>query len=459
MKWCSVTIRASLSDEYTASGIYIVDLTRQQEVCVTISANLRERLKASDRTAVAALDASLDRVLWENLVLFGEGDLLETGKDLSMHLRDFEVSPSKQLRVLVFKFADPANTETRAKHAQFEHATISPRPLDRMVISSTPFAAAHISLFHGYLSSATLSLVRRSIVFADGRFLDGMEGGCGFIPSVGTFGLVAGSLVKKNGEGRLLILVPWNIINQHIPAEFCAPHIDRIGFDEPVAQPVGGVVAVQIKLSPNVVSWGSGVLVESDFVITNNHVIGKHSAEKLKVRINSEEKLVKEVHRPIRDLDIAVLVLSEAFSSEFKPTKLALVNPKPNDEVKSVGYGLFSPERFGANPVPLQSSGIVSKSIKGMIMTTASCWNGSSGGALLNRSSELVGIMSSNAKDNNLNEIMPDMSMSIPISYVRQALERMKHKSGSFELNAQLQKLWKLQHRHTDISQPLKSRI
>lgn len=459
MKWCSVTIRASLSDGYTTSGIYIIDLPRKQEICVTISANLRERLSASDRTAVAALNASLDRVLWENLELFSETDLLDTGKDLSVNSRDFEVRPSSPLKLLIFKFADPINFEARAKNAHFNYTTISPKPLDRMAISSSPFAAAHVSLFHGFLTAATTSLVRPNIIFADGRYLEGMEGGCAFVPDVGTFGLVAGSLIKKNGEGKLLIVVPWCVLYPHIPAEFRAPHIDRIGFDEPTSKPIGGVVAVQIKLSPSIVSWGSGVLVESNIVVTNNHVIGKHATEKLKVRINFEEKFVREVHRPIKDLDLAVLILSEAFSPEYRPIKLAFGDPKANDDVKSVGYGLFAPERFGSNPVPLQSRGIVSKSIKGMIMTTASCWNGSSGGALLNHWSELVGVMSSNAKDNNLNEIMPDVSMSIPVSYVKQVLEKVKSREGSSELSAQLQNVWKLQHKHSDISQPVRSNL
>lgn len=77
-------------------------------------------------------------------------------------------------------------------------------------------------------------------------------------------------------------------------------------------------------------------------------------------------------------------------------------------------------------------------------MTSAGCWNGSSGGGLFNDAGDLVGMMASNVRDNTTGEIMPDLSMSIPASVITGAI---RTKSVSKEVA----RLWRLEPSYKEI--------
>lgn len=142
-----------------------------------------------------------------------------------------------------------------------------------------------------------------------------------------------------------------------------------------------------------ILSSGSGVIISKDgYIITNNHVIDK--AQQIKVVLNDKREYDAEIIGADVSTDIALLKISE--------TNLPFIEPGNSDHVK-VGEWVMAV----GNPFNLTSTvtaGIVSAKarninlfrenygIESFIQTDAAVNPGNSGGALVNRKGELIGI-------------------------------------------------------------------
>ena len=141
-------------------------------------------------------------------------------------------------------------------------------------------------------------------------------------------------------------------------------------------------------------SIGSGVIVDAKngYVITNNHVVDK--ADAIKVRLNDDREFDAELIGKDPDTDIAVL--------KIKPDALVALSMADSDELQvgdfvvAIGspFGLRQTVTSGIVSGLSRQTGISEGGYEDFIQTDASINPGNSGGALVNLRGELVGIPS-----------------------------------------------------------------
>lgn len=457
MHWAPATLCSDLTSGSTASGVYIVDRKLRIEYVITLTDHLHSSLV--EGKALTTVNVNVNKANWEELQLQHALPLHQVEQTLDSMSRDFSLNPSRALKLLVFTFVSPS-TEERLKYACNEFTLASPQMIGSHVqLSTTPFGVSHLNLFHGYRSGGTVSLVLKDLILVDARYLDSMEGGLALdSESEGILGLIAGHLVHNRKRGSFVPVVPWDLLVENLrkvipnfPTPFSPPKV-QLG-----TRTFKGVVSVRIQLKPSVVSWGSGVLVSPDMVITNFHVVRDKKADQVEICLENNKKTanrvavkVSSIVRPNKNLDLVLLRLQNRVDTQaFPPVTMATKNPKAGTKVKSIGYGLFLPERYGDVMVPLESNGLISQSLEHIMICSASCWNGSSGGGVFDtKTNALVGIMSSNATDNATGESMPDIAFVIPISALLKALGPSTNENADSDI---VSRLYKLDRTHKDM--------
>jgi hypothetical protein len=141
----------------------------------------------------------------------------------------------------------------------------------------------------------------------------------------------------------------------------------------------GSIVVVHsYDESGEVNSQGSGVVYTNALIITNKHVV--ENSNKLKISHSSSNYDVELVGY-INNLDIAIL---KVLNAEMQPINVAKNSPNIGDVV----YTLGAPKGLDLT----LANGIVSSFRDSNIQTTAPISPGSSGGALLDKNGELLGI-------------------------------------------------------------------
>lgn len=164
-------------------------------------------------------------------------------------------------------------------------------------------------------------------------------------------------------------------------------------------------------------------------------------------------------------LDIALLML-ESVSTQLCPINVDLSYPTQGSKAFVIGHGLFGP-RCGL--YPSVSSGVVAQVVKSgialasprslvdnvcgelpaMIQTTAAVHPGSSGGAVVNSTGSMIGLVTSNAKHGG-QTIIPHMNFSIPCAAMEPIFKLatdMKNISVLHELdkpNEKLSSVWSM---------------
>lgn len=134
----------------------------------------------------------------------------------------------------------------------------------------------------------------------------------------------------------------------------------------------------------NILGFGSGVVVSDDGIVyTNYHVIDEAHL----IELRSQEKIIKEVNiiTTSKEADIAILKINKGI---FPPLAIAKSTPLIGEVVYAIGNPYGYENTFSSGHV----SGIREDN---KIQFTAPVSEGSSGGALLNKKGELVGISSS----------------------------------------------------------------
>lgn len=319
-------------------------------------------------------------------------------------------------------------------------------------LKSSPYGTVNPALFFGYNSSGILSRELNGALLLDARYLDGMAGGEVCVDNY-SLGMIIGTLVKSNGEGRLMVALEWSQLP--IPKEFM-PKTVEVYDSSDLRCECPYIVNVDCIMESGRRMWGSGVIVKPRIVLTNKHVV---SAAKGPIYAGGNR--VIDVKEPLKGVDLVILVLKDPLSAH--PVKINPYPPKEGSTVQSIGFGLFYPPRSGFKP--LKSEGVISRMlyshengefVPAIIICTASCWNGSSGGAVLSNG-ELIGLMSSNARDKG-GEVVPDMSFVIPSAILSRALTA--YDTGkSYEMSKGFRLLWRLGTSHRDMRRRLNSKL
>lgn len=175
---------------------------------------------------------------------------------------------------------------------------------------------------------------------------------------------------------------------------------------------------------------GSGVIVDSDgYILTNSHVIANGNANKITVLFEDGEQVSGEVLWHDSTLDLAVVKvgmtnlpvaeLGDSDSLEVGELAVAIGNPLGLEFQRTVTSGIIS----GLNrSIQVDQSSMM----EDLIQTDASINSGNSGGPLLNKHGQVIGINTAKV------QTAEGLGFSIPINSAKVIIEEVINK-GTFE--------------------------
>lgn len=350
-------------------------------------------------------------------------------------------------------------------------------------VISCPYGLVNPALFSNFVSAGTVSHVSKSLIFGDIRFLDGMDGGVAFTGDTpSSIGMVCGGLTKKDnvddgGANGILVIVPWISIKAamagHIKGRNSALDSNTLlrsmkSVNRVLSRPLPPVVYLVVNSSPRrQSSWGSGVIVAPGIIATNAHVVD--GGQTITAYCNNQSTQAKLLSEPIKGLDLAFVSFSK-HELDASPVEIYSQIPDQGLSVCSMGYGLFYPETLSTKAVDdfespntqaLVSKGVINalfwtmfpdrKKYPTMAVCSSKCWNGSSGGAVLDsQSNRLIGIMNSNGRHMASGRQIPELAFVIPSDIIKYALKlALAHMSE--ELHPAAKTLWQLRPTHEEI--------
>ncbi|EGV62217.1 hypothetical protein CANTEDRAFT_115683 [Yamadazyma tenuis ATCC 10573] len=175
-----------------------------------------------------------------------------------------------------------------------------------------------------------------------------------------------------------------------------------------------------------------------------------------------------EINTTFKDLDLCFIRLS--LTNQFKLRSAGKVPATytraydVGDMVKTTGYGLFFNPKY-LQPIESYGRIMVKQHLKlqdtdshttpVLVVTSASCWNGSSGGGLF-KDEKLVGLICSNAqiKVHNPNtndfhtEKLPKLCFILPVEVVLACFAVATQSYREFGLNLEVKNAWNLVDNH-----------
>lgn len=414
--------------------------------------------------------------------------------------------------ILGLRLKQPTSLFAKSKGCYKNVTFAHPSANDRILIHSFPFTFSSPLLFSDYTVNGHVTYCRLLVCLTDVKYLDNMAGGVVNSGPCRSVGLVLGSLRKLNGDGDLLAFVPWSriwqVVTEKLNIKALVANVRVNKLVQPASQdamsrswentrpqtghkkasngsPLAGRKALfSATVFPVVVSqssslfWGSCVYLNESTLVTNHHVISPYSLDSVTFACSVYllEKTVLTltledvVSTPFPTLDVAFITLSHQNRARLKELRFHPVtysfNYSIGDEVMAVGYGLFFNKLHVS---PLSSKGHISAKIERpffegskrapcMIVTSSSCWNGSSGGGLFDQNGSMVGMICSNAQvklshrgqNGEKTEKIPSLSFCIPIELILAAY-RNNHGGLKTDLNRNIECLWALGSEHRDV--------
>lgn len=350
----------------------------------------------------------------------------------------------------------------------------------QMSVVSYPFNFTNLILFSSFHSKGTICAQLPNFLLSDVKYLENMAGGVVLEDGM-IVGLVLGNLKKLNGDGDLVVVIPWKNIAQtlhlqSIPQKITTDnengvHSLHIQVNENTllrkAQERAFQKRNQEKVFPVVVSadsgttWGSCVIYNSTTLITNTHVLEpylKSRSGEITIYCNGEPVNISkdQIRTPYPEIDLSFINLNQHIQVETTKSR----NYLTGDEVYTKGYGLFIDK---ANPAPLVSRGHINTifplelsgdMVNSLIVTSSSCWNGSSGGGLFDENDNFIGLICSNAQvlaqkpfgdQGRLLEKLSKVVFVLPIELIDFCY------TSAERLNPHVAQVWNLGLFHTDV--------
>ncbi|KAJ8418216.1 hypothetical protein AAFF_G00139250 [Aldrovandia affinis] len=280
-----------------------------------------------------------------------------------------------------------------------------------------------------------------ALILTDARCLPGTEGGGVFVQNGDNaylVGLIVSPLCWKSNEwiGLSLVcslhLILRNVImsanRQDLLKEiFAHLQLDSNGIVANEGRRSAGENHPMVALVESGQFWGSGILMNSQLMLTCRHVLNGRS--RLMVRFKTNGRFVAvmgevlystEVTSPY---DVALVRLNKPLPDVVVPTLASSF--KPGEDVYVIGYGAL-----GQSCGPMVTSGVLSKAFSChsqpvMLQTTCAVQAGASGGAVVRaQTGELLGLVASNTRDIVAGVTYPHLNFSVPVSVLKPLLQR-----------------------------------
>ncbi|CCE82719.1 Piso0_002461 [Millerozyma farinosa CBS 7064] len=357
-----------------------------------------------------------------------------------------------------------------------------------IAVEAFPFSFTNPLIFSKFSSFGTvISKVKMGGVFvgylSDVKYLENSAGAQVKISrSPKSIGLLMGALRKRNGDGEFAFILSWSQL-LHIL------NMNRISipWQASAASPAGNLLS-KCSVFPVVVSdktssvWGSCVYLGNSTFASNFHVVESYVKNRrqvscriklsrgLSIRISQEDEILV----PFKSIDLVFIRLRR--ESRARLATAGVISPsidynyKIGDRVSAIGFGLYYNESLVS---PLQTMGHIlakheshlfedsAELSTSLIATSNSCWNGSSGGALISRETgALIGLVCSNIEvalpepmvsQENKIEKVPNFTFAIPIEVVVQGLQLSREDSSLRRINPHVEKMWTITPYHNDI--------
>ncbi len=201
-------------------------------------------------------------------------------------------------------------------------------------------------------------------------------------------------------------------------------NIEKI-LEESVKNVVG--IAKMDSFTNNQYSWGSGVVISKNgYIVTNEHVISKKDGECF-VIVDYNKKLKSKLVWSNADIDLAILKVDYLFENysalgdsddiNIGENVYAIGNPIGINFYRSITSGIISAKNrnieFEENDKKLY--------LNNLIQTDATINEGSSGGALINKNGQLIGINTIKIAS------AESMNFAIPIDVIKPIIKKLEN--------------------------------
>jgi len=351
---------------------------------------------------------------------------------------------------------------------------------DAITINSFPFNFTNSLLFSNFISKGTINYKLDNVSFlSDVKYLENTIGAI-VNYDLGSVGLIMGHFSKLNGDGDLTIILSWDTIWHFLSGKTMKYVLSSGGISAEQAvvpstnpsQLVSSEFPVYAILLSNSTTkkWGSCIYYKPGVFVTNNHVINDLKQFKGEIFLSNSVTIpirMVNIYTPFSELDLAFIYIDNTHDLSHLTPVNTTTNYDIGDPVSSIGYGLFFNENW-LKPVeskgtincrfelPLQDSGRPTNSI---IITSSSCWNGSSGGGLFNNKNELIGLICCNAQvkvpsfddkgefvtNTEKVEKLSEFSLVLPIEVIDYCFTRPE------SINPDVTSIWQLNSFHNDV--------
>ncbi|XP_027696550.1 peroxisomal leader peptide-processing protease isoform X1 [Vombatus ursinus] len=336
-----------------------------------------------------------------------------------------------------------------------------------LLACGSPFGAFCPDIFLNSLSRGVLSNAAGPLLLTDARCLPGTEGAGVFSADGELVALVAAPLCWRAREwvGLSLLCAADALLRAaaHALGRLGRPADARLL--AALLPPEDGEAAIPIPLPEHGAAWvaavlvecgsvwGSGVALAPRLVLTCRHVAPRE-AKRVLVRPATPKSSpvwgkVVFATQDTSPYDVAVVKLEENLSGV--PFPVLASHFHEGEDVQVVGFGAF-----GQACGPSVTSGILSAVVEvnnapAMLQTTCAVHGGSSGGPLFSGSGELLGIVTSNTRDNSTGATYPHLNFSVPITVLEPALDQYRRTGDLRRLREldrpgeQVRVVWRLQ--------------
>ncbi|ONH69781.1 Peroxisomal leader peptide-processing protease [Cyberlindnera fabianii] len=451
-RYVPVAIHLEHSSQHALSGVFLLNTSTGQHYVLTVT-----DLAHPDRYSfkfVSPWCIGPSTITWLPLTLSDSRRLTEGPSGTPRILRDFieglqrdghfkfKPNSSQQLTVLHLRIPETCKTNLAISFTNpdnllpitFKRASDTPIP-SKVALHCCPFSLTSVAIFinHKVYGSAALNLGNAGFL-TDVKYLDDVIGGVVFLDSSPSesIGIMCGAVTKMNGDGELSIVASWDAIfsllnykDLTFPAQ-----IENVTTSQVLTlDPSRSVVRISV-IATDGRFWGSGVCIAPNLIVTNKHVLKSFDSLKdLHIRLPGKPNL--SLH--LKDVTIHESPM-QGFDLCFIRLKNPCIDLQPDESTM-----LFT-----------KIWKVSDQETKSMIIASAGCWNGSSGGGLFNQNNELVGIMTSNGKL-SCGEVMPNFTLAIPINIIEKSRFMLENNLPSVDLKQKVGDLWSLRETHNSV--------
>lgn len=511
MHWvyCPISIRTHLNDEvHSTSGVQLQllqDAVVKEEFNLSISAIPKQVLDSNvTKTRFYISNDTLiseDEVKWYETTLDFAIDPVSSIPELQKFLQFFKSSGFSLLPQDYVSSSNLAMSVVNLKPiSTIPTENLSPirfttsHQYTPIQIIGFPFSFTNPALFSNFRLNGSINYINQFGYLTDIKYVDNLLGAVTNSTSQNnlklteSLGLVATNLKKFNGDGDLMFILSWRIIWTLISSHFRSnsswsnhhPVVNKLSNvmtinQESVSDTNLSVVPILIT-SPVKQTWGSCVILDSEYLITNFHVLHAPGDKVIYLTEAISLDVTNDTMINFEDIDLCFVKLS--LGNQFKLKSCSNFQPigystdySVNDTVSTIGYGLF----FDTSQIsPIRSHGhILAKRnlrfhnesrVPSLVITSAGCWNGSSGGGLF-KDEKLIGLICSNAQINvldvntneEIHEKLSKFCFILPIEIILICFECVKT-SQDVSIHNEFKQWWNLStthyNRYIDIPNP-----